>query len=84
MGQVHCIAEAFVRSLRIACRGINSVHPTPLMPRWATALQLVIPTEADPDFLHHDTTQDHVWAFHKESRKKFANATNLVRKFGVA
>jgi hypothetical protein len=54
------------------------------MPTWATALQLVIPTEADPDFLHHDTTQDHVWAFHKESRKKFANATNLVRKFGVA
>jgi hypothetical protein len=54
------------------------------MPRWATALQFVIPTEADPDFLHHDTTKATYAAFRKESRTRFANATNLDRKCGVA
>jgi hypothetical protein len=30
----------------------DSVHPPPLMPRWATALNFVIPTGADADFLY--------------------------------
>jgi hypothetical protein len=38
------------------------------MPRWATALNFVIPTGADPDFLHRGA----------------ANATKLDRKSGVA
>ena len=54
---------------------LDSVHPPPPKPRWATALKFVIPTEADPDFLHHDTTQGHICTFRKESRTKFANAT---------
>jgi hypothetical protein len=46
-------------------------------------LKFVIPTEADPEFLHHDTTQGRVRGF-PQSRTKFANATNLDRRFGVA
>ncbi len=63
---------------------LDSVHPPPPKPRWATALKFVIPTEAEPDFLHQDTTQATYAAFRKESRTNFANATNLNRKFGVA
>jgi len=33
------------------------------MPRWATALNFVIPTGADPDFLHHSTARGHVCGF---------------------
>jgi hypothetical protein len=54
------------------------------MPRWATALKFVIPTGADPDFLHRGTGHGEYAAFRKESRMKFANATKLDRKSGVA
>jgi hypothetical protein len=51
------------------------------MSRWAAALQFVIPTGADPDFLHAALTDGHVCGF---NRMKFANATNLNRKSGGA
>ncbi len=41
----------------------DSVHPPPLMPRWATALNFVIPTGADPDFLYRGTVEGDVCAF---------------------
>jgi hypothetical protein len=53
------------------------------MPRWAIALNFVIPTGADPDFLHRGPLKATYAAF-SESRTKFANATNLDRKSGVA
>ena len=31
---------------------LDSVHPSPPMPRWATAFNFVIPTGVDPDFLN--------------------------------
>jgi hypothetical protein len=54
------------------------------MPRWATTLDFVIPTGADLDFLHRGTAQGDVCGFPSESRTKFANATKLDRKSGVA
>jgi len=33
------------------------------MPRWATALNFVIPTGADPDFLYRGTVQGDVCGF---------------------
>jgi hypothetical protein len=54
------------------------------MPRWATALNFVIPTGADPDFLYRDTVHGDECGFLKESRTEFANATKVDRKFGVA
>jgi hypothetical protein len=53
------------------------------MPKWVTALEFVIPTGVDPDFLHRGTTQGDVCGS-LESRMKFANATKLDRKSGVA
>jgi hypothetical protein len=38
----------------------------------------------DPDFLHAVPTMFACAAFVKESRMKFANATEVNRKFGVA
>jgi len=46
--------------------------------------KIVIPTGADPDFLHLSTAQVTYAAFRKESRTKFANATKLDRKSGGA
>src|ERR1700689_5230004 len=55
------------------------------MPRWVAALQFVIPTEAYPDFLLRGTHQQpRVRLSVRESRMRFANATNLDRKSGVA
>jgi hypothetical protein len=54
------------------------------MPRWATALNFVIPTEADPNFLRRGTAKATYAAFRKESRTKFANAAKLDRKSGGA
>jgi hypothetical protein len=36
---------------RVGLVVFDSVQPPPLMPRWATTLNFVIPTEADSDFL---------------------------------
>jgi hypothetical protein len=41
----------------------DSVHPPPPKPRWAIALNFVIPTGADPDFLHRSTRQGDVCGF---------------------
>jgi hypothetical protein len=47
--------------------------------------RIVIPTGADPEFLHRGTQQRPAYAaFRRESRMKFANATKLDRKSGVA
>jgi hypothetical protein len=53
------------------------------MPRWAIALNFVIPTGADPDFLTVPSKAAYA-ALRKESRTKFADATKLDRKSGVA
>jgi hypothetical protein len=53
------------------------------MPRLATALNFVIPTGADQDFLLAIPRKATYAAF-SGSRRKFANATKLHRKSGVA
>jgi hypothetical protein len=62
----------------------DSVHPSPLMPRWVTALNFVIPTGADPDSYSAVPPKATYAAFRKESRTKFVNATKLDRKSGGA
>ena len=49
-----------------------------------TAQTFVIPTGAYPDFLPHCLDRATCAAFRKESRMKFADATNLDKKSGVA
>jgi hypothetical protein len=51
------------------------------MPRWATALNFVIPTGADPDF-YIAVPPKATYAAFRESRTKFANATKLGRNPG--
>ncbi len=63
----------------------DSVHPPPLMPRWATVLRFVIPTGAYPDFLLRGPHQrPRVRLSVRESRMRLANATKFDRKSGVA
>jgi hypothetical protein len=50
----------------------------------SVTLPFVIPTGAYPDFLLPGTDNGRVCGFFKESRMKFANATKLDRKSGVA
>jgi hypothetical protein len=61
------------------------------MPRWATALNFVIPpvpacrgTGADPDSYNAVPPKATYAAFRKESCTKFVNATKLDRKSGGA
>jgi hypothetical protein len=58
----------------------ESVHPPPLMPRCATALNFVIPpapacrgTGADPDFLHRGTAQGDICGFLKAAGTPLAS-----------
>jgi hypothetical protein len=44
-------------------RLFGSANPSPLMPRWATALNFVIPSVADSDFLHRVTAQGDACGF---------------------
>jgi hypothetical protein len=53
------------------------------MPRWNTALNFVIPTGADPDFLHRGTAQGDVCGFLRKPHE-VRQRTNLDRKSGVA
>jgi hypothetical protein len=50
------------------------------MDRLILLLEVTPPT--DPDFLPRSSGYRRVCGFHKESRMKFANATNLDRKSG--
>jgi hypothetical protein len=54
------------------------------MPRWATVLNFVIPTGADPDFYNTVPPKATYAAFRKESRTMFVNAIKLDRKSGGA
>jgi hypothetical protein len=70
---------------------VGSVHPPPPMPRWAAALQFVtrlprlaVGPERTRISCHAALDMASCAAFRKESRMKFANATNLDRKSGVA
>jgi hypothetical protein len=53
------------------------------MSRWITALNFVIPTEADPDFLHRGTAQGDVCGFLRKPHE-VRQRTKLERKSGVA
>jgi hypothetical protein len=58
----------------------ESVHPPPLIPRWATALNFVIPTAADP--VSRIAIPCKATYAASASRMNFANAAKLGRKSG--
>src|SRR5271168_2083845 len=50
--------------LQIESSLVNSVHPTPPLPRWAATLKFVIPTEAEGPAVSLSATAKVLWANH--------------------